>query len=162
MIIQRSTRWSGKCVLTCQCQSLAPPSTTQTLHLDHFISYTMSLHASVIFANLYLLQHLKLEVNPEAKGSSGHCLFISSFMFTSKIICDDTYSRSVMYRIMLPLNGQNQICWIWSLSVLVHPDSIHHYRFKSMFSLPHEPFPHRNLLLSICNMPWFFLLHTSA
>ena len=50
------------------------------------------LHASVTFAALYLLQHLKARF-PAAKGSSGHRLFISAFMLASKIICDDTCSN---------------------------------------------------------------------
>ncbi len=29
---------------------------------------------------------------PLGQGPSGHCLFISAFMLTSEIICDDTYS----------------------------------------------------------------------
>jgi hypothetical protein len=44
------------------------------------------------FAALYLLRHLKAHF-PAAKGSSGHHLFISTFMPASKIICDDTYSN---------------------------------------------------------------------
>jgi hypothetical protein len=73
----------------------APPSTTPTPRLDHFIAYALHrtrLHASVTFAALYLLQRLKARF-PAAKGSSGHRLFISAFMLASKIICDDTYSN---------------------------------------------------------------------
>ena len=73
----------------------APPSTTQTPWLEHFIAYALHytwLHASVTFAALYLLQRLEARF-PAAKGSSGHWLFISAFMLTSKIICDDTYSN---------------------------------------------------------------------
>lgn len=74
---------------------LAPPSTTPTPRLDHFIAYALHrtrLHSSVTFAALYLLQRLKARF-PAAKGSSGHRLFISAFMLASKIICDDTYSN---------------------------------------------------------------------
>lgn len=73
----------------------APPSTTLTPRLDHFIAYALHrtrLHPSVTFAALYLLQRLKARF-PAAKGSSGHRLFISAFMLASKIICDDTYSN---------------------------------------------------------------------
>jgi len=73
----------------------APPSTTPTPRLDHFIAYALHrtrLHLSVTFAALYLLQRLKARF-PAAKGSSGHRLFISAFMLASKIICDDTYSN---------------------------------------------------------------------
>ncbi|KAF8496733.1 hypothetical protein F5888DRAFT_361422 [Russula emetica] len=73
----------------------APPSTTPTPRLDHFIAYALHrtrLHSSVTFAALHLLQRLKARF-PAAKGSSGHRLFISAFMLASKIICDDTYSN---------------------------------------------------------------------
>jgi len=73
----------------------APPSTTPTPRLDHFIAYALHrtrLHQSVTFSALYLLQRLKARF-PAAKGSSGHRLFISAFMLASKIICDDTYSN---------------------------------------------------------------------
>ena len=46
------------------------------------------------FAALYPLQHLKARF-PTAKGSLGHHLFISAFMLTSEIICDDTYSSKL-------------------------------------------------------------------
>ena len=50
------------------------------------------LHPSVTFAALVLLQGLKARF-PTARGSSGHRLFISAFMITSKVICNDTYSN---------------------------------------------------------------------
>src|SRR5258708_9031232 len=52
----------------------APPSTTQTPRLQHFIAYALHrtpLHASVTFAALYLLQRLKAHF-PATKGPSGH------------------------------------------------------------------------------------------
>jgi hypothetical protein len=83
------------------CPDMPPPpalpSTTQTLRLDHFIAYALhrtQLHSSMTFATLYLLQRLKARL-PAAKGSSGHRLFISAFMLSSKIICDDTYSNKL-------------------------------------------------------------------
>ena len=63
--------------------------------LDLFIAYALhrtKLHKSVTFAALYLLQCLKARF-PAARGSSGHQLFISAFMLSSKVICDDTYSN---------------------------------------------------------------------
>jgi len=75
---------------------LAPPSTTPTPQSDHFIAALHQTrlyeHEPVTFAALYLLQCLKARF-PTAKGSSGHCLFISAFMLSSKIICDNTYSK---------------------------------------------------------------------
>src|SRR5229473_769684 len=59
------------------CPEVLPPtlpSTTQTLWLEHFITYALhctQLHVSVTFAALYLLQHLKAHF-PAAKGLSGH------------------------------------------------------------------------------------------
>ncbi|KAI0281905.1 hypothetical protein BC826DRAFT_1137567, partial [Russula brevipes] len=47
-----------------QTSALAPPSTTPTPRLDHFIAYALHctrLHNSVAFATLYLLQHLKAQ-----------------------------------------------------------------------------------------------------
>ncbi|OJT02146.1 hypothetical protein TRAPUB_7389 [Trametes pubescens] len=63
--------------------------------LGNFIDYTLHrtrLHTSVTFAVLYLLQRLNARF-PAACGSSGHHLFISTFMVASKVICDDTYSN---------------------------------------------------------------------
>ena len=65
--------------------------------LAMFIAYALHrthLHASVTFATLYLLQCLKAQF-PAARGSSGHRLFISTFMLASKVICDDTYSNKL-------------------------------------------------------------------
>jgi len=62
---------------------------------DRPIAYTLHrtrLHQPATFVALYLLQHLKARF-PAAKGSSGHHLFISASMLSSKIICDDTYSN---------------------------------------------------------------------
>jgi hypothetical protein len=49
---------------------------------------------------------------PSACGSSGHQLFISAFMISSKVMCDDTYSnksRSVVTQGMFNLREINQI-----------------------------------------------------
>jgi hypothetical protein len=47
-----------------------------------------------MFAALILLQRLKARF-PSARGSSGHRLFISAFMISSKVMCDDTYSNNL-------------------------------------------------------------------
>jgi len=94
----------------------ALPSTTPTPQLDHFIAYTlhqMQLHQSVTFAALYLLQCLKAQF-PAAKGSSGHQLFISAFMLSSKIICNNTYSNKswcIVGQGMFALQEINQMEW---------------------------------------------------
>jgi hypothetical protein len=92
----------------------APPSTTQTLRLDHFIAYALhrtQLHSSMTFPALYLLQSLKARF-PAAKWSSGHRLFISALMLASKIICDDTYSNKswcIVSQGMFTLREINQL-----------------------------------------------------
>ena len=63
---------------------------------------------------------------PTARGSLGHCLFISTFMLVSKVICDDTYSNkswSIVTQGIFQLRKINQmkreICQYlkWELNV---------------------------------------------
>lgn len=64
-----------------------------------------------MFAALILLQRLKARF-PSARGSSGHRLFISAFMISSKVMCDDTYSNkswSVVAQGMFNLREINQM-----------------------------------------------------
>jgi hypothetical protein len=77
--------------------------------LDHFIAYALHRtwqHASVTFAALYLLQHLK-PCFPSAKGSLASPIYFS-FMLGSKIICDDTYTNKscIASQAMLALRDQ--------------------------------------------------------
>ena len=63
------------------------------------------------FAALLLLQRLKTRF-PAARGSSGHRLFISAFMISSKVICDDTYSNQswgIVAQKMFALKEINQM-----------------------------------------------------
>jgi len=73
-----------------------PPSSGHThAKLPYFIGYALhrtKLHPAVTFAALVLLQRLKARF-PSARGSSGHRLFISAYMISSKVMCDDTYSN---------------------------------------------------------------------
>ncbi|KAG6857196.1 hypothetical protein H0H87_008262 [Tephrocybe sp. NHM501043] len=74
-----------------------PPAATPTKQssLALFIAYGLhrtKLPQCVIFASLILLQRLKARF-PTARGSSGHRLWISAYMISSKVICDDTYSN---------------------------------------------------------------------
>ncbi|KDQ10196.1 hypothetical protein BOTBODRAFT_80389, partial [Botryobasidium botryosum FD-172 SS1] len=65
-----------------------PPPT-----LAQFIAYLLHhtrLHLGVTFATLFLLNRLKGHFSA-ARSSSCHCLFISAFIITSKIICDNIY-----------------------------------------------------------------------
>ncbi|KAG1865672.1 hypothetical protein C8R48DRAFT_565470, partial [Suillus tomentosus] len=72
------------------------------------------LHSSVTFTALVLLQQLKV-CFPTAQGSLGHRFFVSTFMLTSKVICDDTYSnkswsiQSIIAQGMFQLREINQI-----------------------------------------------------
>jgi len=69
------------------------------------------LHTAVTFAALVLLQRLKARF-PSARGSSGHRLFISAYMISSKVMCDDTYSNkswSIVAQGMFSLREVNQM-----------------------------------------------------
>jgi hypothetical protein len=60
---------------------------------------------------LVLLQRLKARF-PSARGSSGHRLFISAYMISSKVMCDDTYSNKswcIVAQGMFTLREVNQM-----------------------------------------------------
>ncbi|KDQ09811.1 hypothetical protein BOTBODRAFT_81967, partial [Botryobasidium botryosum FD-172 SS1] len=59
----------------------------RSLHRTH-------LHAGIIFATLFPLNHLKGHF-PAARDSFHHRFFIPAFMIASEIICDDTYSNKL-------------------------------------------------------------------
>lgn len=96
------------------CPDYPPSSTHAHAKLPYFIAYALhrtKLHQSVMFAALILLQRLKARF-PSARGSSGHRLFISAFMISSKVMCDDTYSNkswSVVAQGMFNLREINQM-----------------------------------------------------
>ena len=132
-----------------------PPS------LVHFIAYTLHctrLMSSVTFAALYLLQRLKMRFIAVC-SSSRHHLFISTFMITSKVICDDTYSnksRCIVSQGMFALWEINQMeCEMCSylewqlnlkLSVLKEFESMVQRDFKGLGPYPTHytlPAPHR-------------------
>jgi len=77
------------------CPDYPPSSGHAHAKLPYFIGYALhrtKLHPAVTFAALVLLQRLKARF-PSARGSSGHRLFISAYMISSKVMCDDTYSN---------------------------------------------------------------------
>jgi hypothetical protein len=77
------------------CPDYAPSANHGHARLPYFIAYALhrtKLHSSVMFAALVLLHRLKARF-PSARGSSGHRLFISAYMISSKVMCDDTYSN---------------------------------------------------------------------
>ncbi|EKM53413.1 uncharacterized protein PHACADRAFT_259782 [Phanerochaete carnosa HHB-10118-sp] len=101
-------------LFACPEQPPAQSPSQPAPRLDLFIAYALHrtrLHESVTFAALYLLQRLKARF-PAARGSSGHRLFISAFMLSSKVICDDTYSNkswSIVGQGMFALREINQM-----------------------------------------------------
>ncbi|KAF9565604.1 hypothetical protein CPC08DRAFT_704591 [Agrocybe pediades] len=92
------------------------PQTSSQSHsrLPYFIAYALhrtKLHPAVTFAALVLLQRLKARF-PTARGSSGHRLFISAYMISSKVMCDDTYSNKswcIVAQGMFSLREVNQM-----------------------------------------------------
>lgn len=63
--------------------------------LSYFVAYALyrtRLPMMVVYFAMLLLKRLKTQY-PVARGSSGHRLFISSFMLASKMLCDDAYNN---------------------------------------------------------------------
>jgi hypothetical protein len=98
------------------CPNLPPPSLNTLVRppLAGFVAYALyrtQLPPSVTTASLLLLARLKARY-PQAKGSSGHRLFIAAFMMASKNLCDDTYSNKswcIVAQSMFPLSEINQM-----------------------------------------------------
>jgi len=69
--------------------------TESTISLARFIAYGFHrtrLPSSVAYHALFLLSRLKARY-PAASCAFGHRLFLTSYMLSSKVICDDTYSN---------------------------------------------------------------------
>ncbi|KAF9485996.1 hypothetical protein BDN70DRAFT_870484 [Pholiota conissans] len=96
------------------CPDYPPSSSHAHARLPFFIAYALhrtKLHPAVTFAALVLLQRLKARF-PSARGSSGHRLFISAYMISSKVMCDDTYSNKswcIVAQGMFTLREVNQM-----------------------------------------------------
>ena len=77
-----------------------------------YLEWQLNVDATTLpFAALYPLQCLKVHF-PPAKESLGHRLFISMFMPTSKLICDNMHSSKLWYIIgqgMFTLQEINQM-----------------------------------------------------
>ena len=75
-----------------------PPSLMSSMSSFHtgYALHRTRLHPSLIFAVLGL-KRLKA-CFPTAQGSSGCCLFGSTFMLASKVICDDKFEQIVVNR----------------------------------------------------------------
>ncbi|TFK44893.1 hypothetical protein BDQ12DRAFT_673770 [Crucibulum laeve] len=137
------------------CPELPPSSTQSQQKLPYFIAYALhrtKLHASVTFAALMLLNRLKNRF-PTARGSSGHRLFISAFMISSKVICDDTYSNkswSIVAQGMFTLREINQMeremCNYLDWELMVDNPMLHQFELAviadfSKDSLSYPTFP---------------------
>ncbi|KAL4400433.1 cyclin-dependent protein serine/threonine kinase regulator [Malassezia pachydermatis] len=85
-----------------------------TLRLSYFIAYALyrtRLPMTVMYSALCLLKRLKTRY-PVARGSSGHRLFISAFMLSCKMICDDSYNNKswvIVGQNMFTLHEINQM-----------------------------------------------------
>lgn len=74
------------------CHKYPTTSSGLNMKLPYFITYTLhwtKLHSSVTSATLVTQPQLKAQF-PTTHGSSGHQLYIFTFIITSKVICDDT------------------------------------------------------------------------
>jgi hypothetical protein len=96
------------------CPERPPNQTGWQVELPYYIAYAIyrtKLPECVVFSALALLQRLKSRF-PSARGSSGHRLFVSAFMISSKVMCDDTYSNkswSVVAQGMFSVREINQM-----------------------------------------------------
>ena len=71
--------------------------TESTIPLPKFIAYAFHcthLPPSVAYHSLFLLSHLKSRY-PVTSCAFGHHLFLTSYMLSLKVICNDTYSNKV-------------------------------------------------------------------
>ncbi|KIM38923.1 hypothetical protein M413DRAFT_29842 [Hebeloma cylindrosporum] len=75
------------------------------------ILYQAKMHSSVTYAALVLLQRLKARF-PSSRGTSGHWLFISAYMISSKAMYDEAYTNktwSIVVQGMFSLRRLNQM-----------------------------------------------------
>ena len=81
---------------------VVPVTVDSSLHFErsptilHYISqsnYTC-LPLSLAYQSPFLLSRLKSRY-PATSCTIGYCLFLTSYMLSSKVICDDTYANKV-------------------------------------------------------------------
>ena len=80
---------------TIEAQQQQKPPADHAPRLSYFVAYALyrtRLPMMVVYFAMLLLKRLKTQY-PVARGSSGHRLFISSFMLASKMLCDDAYNN---------------------------------------------------------------------
>ncbi|KAK7029197.1 hypothetical protein R3P38DRAFT_912005 [Favolaschia claudopus] len=86
--------------------------TKTDMPLPSFISAVLQrirVHSNVPYVALVLLQRLKARF-PQARGSSGHRLFLSTLMIASKMVCDASFSNlswSIAAQNIFPLREIN-------------------------------------------------------
>ncbi|KAJ3972998.1 hypothetical protein EV361DRAFT_867271 [Lentinula raphanica] len=134
------------------CPERPPNQSGWNVELPYYIAYAIyrtKLPECVVFSALALLQRLKSRF-PSAKGSSGHRLFISAFMISSKVMCDDTYSNkswSVVAQGMFTVREVNQMeremCGYldWELTVEGEILTPFQARVAQDFAPLHGPYP---------------------
>ncbi|KAK7059368.1 hypothetical protein R3P38DRAFT_3303372 [Favolaschia claudopus] len=107
--------------------------TKTDMPLPSFISAVLQrirVHSNVPYVALVLLQRLKGRF-PQARGSSGHRLFLSTLMIASKMVCDASFSNlswSIAAQNIFPLREINamerHMCNLldWELNAMVRQD----------------------------------------
>ncbi|KIM38948.1 hypothetical protein M413DRAFT_419944 [Hebeloma cylindrosporum] len=96
------------------CPDYHGSSTNPRGKLPLFIAYALhrtKLPEPVLFAALVLLERLKIRF-PSTQGGSGHRMFISAYIASSKALCDDTYSAkswAVVAQGLFSLEEMNQM-----------------------------------------------------
>jgi Cyclin, N-terminal domain len=94
--------------------------TETTISLPRFIAYAFHrtrLPTSVAYHALFLLARLKARY-PAASCAYGHRLFLTSYMLSSKVICDDTYSNKVCIDFISNFIFSAHICILQSWAIV--------------------------------------------
>ena len=114
--IERMIMALFSCTQDSMAAAVESPS-SQTRHaprLSYFVAYALyrtRLPMAVVYFALLLLKRLKTQY-PVARGSSGHRLFISSFMLACKMLCDDAYNNKswvIVSQSLFSLHEVNQM-----------------------------------------------------
>ncbi|TIB35404.1 hypothetical protein E3P84_01379 [Wallemia ichthyophaga] len=74
----------------------------------HYALYRTRLHISVALSALILLQRLKARY-PNAKGSSGHRLWLAAIMITNKMFNDDSFTNQSWYIASQQIFSQREV-----------------------------------------------------
>lgn len=135
---------------SCTGPVLPPPT------LEYFIAYALyrtRLPNVVTFSALYLLLRLKMRY-PDAHAPSEHRLFLTSFMISSKFLCDDTYTDQawlVVGQGMFELQGLNamerDMCQKLDWKLNIYPEVLRGFErdFRADFK-GDGPYPHYIIL----------------